>query len=354
MSSTTKRSIQSQTNLCVSSGCSLTSEVICRHCQDQYCYLCFMCHRKSLLDDMQSISEQMSSNRRQGISEVVSFINKQAKDAHDEAKKLIDDVIDRILKASQNINTYIENRRLAKLSRLEECLVKFDKDAEMLNSKLTRQIFLPADQTLELRRQYAYNMFDASSSSLIINKSECNERQDKNEEFFKDYRFYDELINLRQKWTFLQGALTTVYFPGRKDFSLDKIITFLEYRHVRSSLGKLCDHLSITNQSENEFSSKSIEEILDELSFIPKKTSLVEKTCNFSYIKEESISIDLNKSDSGHGDDDDDDESDSNSIQSWQIEDGEKLGNSLKCLETFLFADDFQPVLIDQQEQEQC
>ena len=104
----------------------------------------------------------------------------------------------------------------------------------MLNSKLSRQIFLPANQTLELRRKYAYNMFDRSplTTTTTTTKSKCDDHQHKNEEFFKDYRYYDELINLRHKWTFLQGALTTVYFPGRKDFSLDKIITFLEYRHV--------------------------------------------------------------------------------------------------------------------------
>jgi glutamyl-tRNA reductase len=74
-----------------------------------------MTHRKNLLDDMQSISEQMLFNRQEGISEVVSFINKQTKDAHEQAKKLIDDAIARILKASQNISVYIENRRQAKV-----------------------------------------------------------------------------------------------------------------------------------------------------------------------------------------------------------------------------------------------
>jgi CRISPR/Cas system-associated protein Cas10 (large subunit of type III CRISPR-Cas system) len=67
------------------------------------------------MDDMQAISEQMSANRHQGVAEVVSFIDKQAKDAHDQAKKLVDDAIDRIVKASKNIYTYIENRRQAKV-----------------------------------------------------------------------------------------------------------------------------------------------------------------------------------------------------------------------------------------------
>lgn len=74
-----------------------------------------MCHRKNILDDMQSISEQMVNNRRQGVAEVAAFIDKQAKDAHEQAKKLVDDAIDRILKASKNIYAYIENRRLAKV-----------------------------------------------------------------------------------------------------------------------------------------------------------------------------------------------------------------------------------------------
>ncbi len=118
MSSTTKHSILS--NLCITSGCNLASEVICRHCHEQYCYLCFMCHRKTLLDDMQSISDQMLSNRQQSISEVVSFIDKQAKDGHEQAKKLIDSAIDRIIKSSENIYTYIENRRSAKVIHLKE------------------------------------------------------------------------------------------------------------------------------------------------------------------------------------------------------------------------------------------
>ena len=69
-------------------------------------------------------------------------------------------------------------------------------------------------------------MFDTLSSSMI------NIRQHKNERFFDNYRYYNELINLREKWKFLQAALTSVYFPSKKDISLDKILTFLEYRHV--------------------------------------------------------------------------------------------------------------------------
>ena len=74
-----------------------------------------------------------------------------------------------------------------------------------------------------MRAQYAYNMFDAAST---VKLSRANER------FFDSYRYYDELIQLRQKWTFLQAALTTIYFPAKKVISLDQILTFVECRHV--------------------------------------------------------------------------------------------------------------------------
>jgi hypothetical protein len=215
-----------------------------------------MFHRKNLINDMQCISKQMSLNRQDSLTEVIAFINKQSNDAHEQAKKLLDDAIERIIKASQNIHTYIENRRRGKviylkimklkkfffdfkLIRVQECLVKFDKDAEVLNSKLSRQMFLPAAKILELRQKYAYNMFDTSSS---INQ--CKDIQRKHEKFFENYRYYDELINLREKWTFLQAALTTVYFPAKKDISLDKILTFLEYRHVSFVITSLFCYLT--------------------------------------------------------------------------------------------------------------
>ena len=88
---------------------------------------------------------------------------------------------------------------------------------------MSRRIFLPARTLVELRAKYAYNMFDASSTVAIPRA---------NERFFDSYRYYDELIQLRQKWTFLQAALTTIYFPAKKDISLDQILTFVEYRHV--------------------------------------------------------------------------------------------------------------------------
>ena len=43
---------------------------------------------------------------------------------------------------------------------------KFDKDAEVLNSKLKNEIFLPADVMMDLRRKYAYNMFDEMTPKM--------------------------------------------------------------------------------------------------------------------------------------------------------------------------------------------
>lgn len=366
-----KPSVKSQGNVCLSPSCSLTSEVICRHCSQQYCQLCFMSHRKNIIDDMQSISDQMTTNRRQGVNEVITFIDKQAKDAHDQAKKLVDDAIDRIVKASKNIYTYIENRRQAKLGRLDECLEKFDKDAEVLNSKLVEQIFLPADVMLDMRRKYAYNMFDPLTSPM---EHHSTESQRKNEKFFDDYRYYHELINLRQRWTFLQAALTTVYFPAKKDISLDKILTFLEYRHDRV-LENYREFLS-NNEDSKDLSLKPAEDLLDELSFLSKK-KLPSECDNFSYIDEllddtrteeacephlatiEPVGIKREeeitpKTDSGRGDDD---QTSSHSSQSWQIEDAsdfyydarfDKLSQSMKILEK-QFEHDLRPFAHNEQ-----
>lgn len=110
---------------------------------------------------------------------------------------------------------------------MEQSLDKFDTDADYLQSKLSRQILLPANIISHYRRTYAYNMFDSPTTlSMTINRSNENER------FLDDYRYYHQLISLRQKWIFLQPALTTVYFPKKKNITLDQILTFLEYRHV--------------------------------------------------------------------------------------------------------------------------
>ncbi|CAF3032934.1 unnamed protein product [Rotaria sp. Silwood2] len=357
------RSVKLQTNLCISPSCDLISEIICRHCSQKFCKLCFMCHRKNILDDMRSMYEQMIINRRIGTAEVMTFIDKQAKDAHEQAKKLIDDAIDRIVQASKNIYTYIENRRHAKLGRLDECLEQFDKDSVLLESKIKEEIFLPADIMLDLRHKYAYNMFD---KIVPIMENKANEIQRKNEIFFDDYRHYKELINLRQKWTFFQAALTTVYYPMKKDISLDKILTFLEYRHDRV-LDNYREFLS-KNEDAKELSLKPAEDLLSELSFLSKK-KLSTESDNFCYVDEciseihideqqphpesivkssemkEEIEI-IPKTDSGNCDD----ETNSSFSGSWQVENEEeeeddddhdydydirfmKLSQSMKALE---------------------
>jgi len=189
--------------------------------------------------------------------------------------------------------------------------------------------------------------------------------------FFDDYRYYNELINLRQKWTFLQAALTTVYFPAKKDISLDKILTFLEYRHDRV-LENYREFLS-TNEDSKELSLKPAEDLLHELSFLSKK-KLSTESDNFSYITESLSEIQIEehhsdsdsvpksemkeeleitpKTDSGHVDED---ETSSNSSHSWQIEDGDedydtrfmKLSQSMKILEK-QFENDFRPFINNQ------
>ncbi|CAF4208754.1 unnamed protein product, partial [Rotaria magnacalcarata] len=120
-----------------------------------------------------------------------------------------------------------------RLSRVEESLENFDKAAAVFSSKLSRRILLPADTILNLRRKYAYNMFDTSSSSSTIIKSDCNANRPK------------------------------------KDISLDKIFTFLEYRQDRV-LENYGEYLS-ANEEYTNLSSKTPEELLSELSFLPKK-----------------------------------------------------------------------------------
>jgi len=293
------RSKQNQTDICVQPMCGCHSEVICRHCSQHFCYLCIMSHRKYILYDMSSIQEQMTKNRKQGVDEVVAFIEKQAKNAHQEAKQLVDDAIERILKASKNIYSYIENRRQAKMGRLTECLEKYDKDAQLLESKLKRNVFLEAAEIHELRKKYAYNMFDSAvvghnSDAGLLSSNQLTKRtaqQKENEKFFANYCYYDELINLRQKWTFLQAALTTVYYPAKKDISLDKILTFLEYRHDRV-IENYREHLSTKEDAATlALSLKPSEELLNDLSFLNKK-GVAKEFYNFCYINEHPIDED--------------------------------------------------------------
>lgn len=76
-----------------------------------------MCHRQSLFDEMHLLSEQMSINRQESVAEVVSFINRQAYDAHQQAKELLDDAIQRILKAKEKIFNEIERNRRTKVKQ---------------------------------------------------------------------------------------------------------------------------------------------------------------------------------------------------------------------------------------------
>lgn len=71
-------------------------------------------------------------------------------------------------------------------------------------------------------------MFNDQTESMRIYE---NQR----DRFFDHYRHFEEMMCLREKWPFLQDALTTVYFTATKNISLDQILTLLEYRHVNSS-----------------------------------------------------------------------------------------------------------------------
>ena len=108
------------------------------------------------------------------------------------------------------------------MKRLKASLERFDHDANILHSNLAQKNFLSAKTLVDYRQRYAYNMFEPSRTLTFNNDS-----------FFSDYRYFNELLHLRHKWTFLQDALTTVYYPNKQSHvSLDQILTFLEYRHV--------------------------------------------------------------------------------------------------------------------------
>jgi hypothetical protein len=110
-------------------------------------------------------------------------------------------------------------------------LENFDRDAALLQTNLTRQICLPAETLMNLRDQYATNMFERPSTLLSPASSRPSTPSD-DERFFDQYRHFTELQRLRQTWPFLHAALTTVYFPAKRAFSLNQLITFLEYRQV--------------------------------------------------------------------------------------------------------------------------
>lgn len=234
-----------------------------------------MCHRQSLFDEMHLLSEQMSINRQESVAEVVSFINRQAYDAHQQAKELLDDAIQRILKAKEKIFNEIERNRRTKIRRLEKCLKQFDQDAVDLQTNLSQQICLSASTLVTLRRQYAFNMFNNQTESMRIYE---NQR----DQFFDNYRHFEEMMCLREKWPFLQDALTTVYFTATKKISLDQILTLLEYRHDRV-IENYRDYLLSKEETKNH----SIDELFHQLSFLPRQIRFEDKV-NFIELHSES------------------------------------------------------------------
>lgn len=179
----------------------------------------------------------MEMNRQQSQTEVRSFIDRQRTDARAKAEAMQRDIIKRINEANQNVLQYMDDRAQMKLSRLADALNTFDNDASELKSSLTSEQFLSAKRIIELRTKYASNMFDdrqISDDNAEESDSPIHEQSEWEKSFFgngEKYRMYDELINLRAKWPFLAPALTSIYYATEKDFSLDDIRTFLEYRH---------------------------------------------------------------------------------------------------------------------------
>lgn len=186
----------------------------------------------------------MEMNRQQSQVEVRSFIERQRADARAKAEAMQRDIIRRINEANQNVLQYMDDRAQMKLSRLADALNTFDHDAAELKTSLHAEQFLPAKRIIELRTKYASNMFDERNSTEEPEEDHDDhqhhqtdhqrEQPEWEKSFFGNgdkYRMYEELINLRAKWPFLAPALTSIYYAVDKDFSLDDIRTFLEYRH---------------------------------------------------------------------------------------------------------------------------
>ena len=135
---TTSEHDRMSSNRCTSAGCDQPCELLCSHCCQSYCYLCLMCHRQSLFDEMHLLSEQMSINRQQSVVEVVSFINRQAYDAHQQAKELLDDAIKRILSARERIFSQIEKNRRTKVRRMAISVSMKPSETFVLDSSFRR------------------------------------------------------------------------------------------------------------------------------------------------------------------------------------------------------------------------
>lgn len=207
--------------------------------------MCVRVHKRYVLQEMNDIAKQMDMNRQQSQIEVRSFIERQRADARSIAEAMQRDIIRRINEANQNVLQYMDDRAQMKLSRLADALNTFDNDAVELKTSLSAEQFLPAKRIIDLRTKYASNMFDDRQQQQQQDDGSAEETDDPRaatideqaeweKSFFANgdkYRMYDELINLRAKWPFLAPALTSIYYATEKNFSLDDIRTFLEYRH---------------------------------------------------------------------------------------------------------------------------
>ncbi|CAF1330396.1 unnamed protein product [Rotaria sordida] len=226
--------------ICVEPSCTSLARHRCKHCHKAYCDMCVRVHKRYVLQEMSDIAKQMDMNRQQSQIEVRSFIERQRADARAKAEAMQRDIIRRINEANQNVLQYMDDRAQMKLSRLVDALNTFDNDASELKTSLLAEQFLSAKRIIELRTKYASNMFDDRQNNddndeeSKSNLPTINEQPEWEKSFFSSgdkYRMYDELINLRAKWPFLAPALTSIYYTSEKDFSLDDIRTFLEYRH---------------------------------------------------------------------------------------------------------------------------
>jgi hypothetical protein len=249
-----RSSLDGQT--CVEPSCTSLARHRCKHCHKAYCDMCVRVHKRYVLQEMSDIAKQvditlylfnrlffliqMEMNRQQSQIEVRSFIERQRADARAKAEAMQRDIIRRINEANQNVLQYMDDRAQMKLSRLADALNTFDNDSSDLKSSLSAEQFLPAKRIIELRTKYASNMFDdrqyqdENEDETDEKSTTIHEQPDWEKSFFANgekYRMYDELINLRTKWPFLAPALTSIYYAVEKDFSLDDIRTFLEYRH---------------------------------------------------------------------------------------------------------------------------
>ena len=233
----------------------------------------------------------MEMNRQQSQIEVRSFIEKQRADARAKAEAMQRDIIRRINEANQNVLQYMDDRAQMKLSRLADALNTFDSDASELKSSLVAEQFLPAKRIIELRTKYASNLFDDRRNPHDHEEEEADdnrptviEQPEWEKSFFSNgekYRMYDELINLRAKWPFLAPALTSIYYAVEKDFSLDDIRTFLEYRHDKV-LNLFNEHCKTIGKGLFPFSIETFDRLIlgplhptvEDLSFYRYKTSV--------------------------------------------------------------------------------